>query len=131
MGYPSDARPFDTADRLESVAIVDHLRAPVDETPAAPPVPELPEFVYVPTASVVRLGRDDDVVVELRPMTGGLVGMLVYTSLDSLAECCGLGQPWAKVPSERLEYLHLATGADVIAYDLPLPLELTRAGGDA
>jgi hypothetical protein len=32
------------------------------------------------------------------------------------------------VPTERLEYIQLTTGADVVVHDLPIPLELTRAG---
>lgn len=129
MRYPSNVQPFDTADQLASVSIVDHLQEPVDEAPAAQPERQLPEFVFIPTATLAQPGQDDEVVVELRPMTGGLVGLMVYTSLESLAECCGLGQPWVRIPAERLEYVQLTSGADVIAYDLPIPLELTRAGG--
>lgn len=116
--------PFDVADPL---TIVDQLREPADDRPPAPP--PLPEFVYVPTESLVRPGHDDEVIVELRPLTGGQIGLLVYTSVESLAECCGDGQPWAMVPTERLEYLLLTTGADVVGYDVPIPLDHTRSGG--
>ena len=106
-------------DPFEVPAIIDRL-VEVDSPPS--------EFVYVPTESLVRPGHDNEVIVELRPLTGGLTGLLVYSSLESLAECCGEGQPWAMVPTERLEYIQLTTGADVVVHDLPIPLELTRAG---
>ncbi|RZS43772.1 hypothetical protein EV193_102753 [Herbihabitans rhizosphaerae] len=86
---------------------------------------ELPEVVYLPTEEPVHRA-DADCVVEMRQLTDGRIGLLTYTSRESLVECCGDAQPWVSIPNWRLELLQEETNADVVVFDAPLRAEQMR-----
>lgn len=115
---------FDTPDRDGTVVLAEDLLAgAVEEEKHAPPA--VPEVVYLPTTAPVGRG-DANFVVELRQLVDNRIGLLAYSSLDSLLECCGAAQPWVAVPSGQLEYIRTQSGADVTGLDTPLPRHLTR-----
>ncbi len=102
------------------------IAAGLDGPPAAPtqPAPTQPApagaraSVFTPLSA---LPVGEQAVCELRTLTDGRLGLLVYPSVAELVACCGTAQPWAEVPSARVEELRQAAGADVVLTGAALP----------
>ncbi|MBE9376399.1 hypothetical protein IQ251_18260 [Saccharopolyspora sp. HNM0983] len=77
--------------------------------------------VYVPCERVLR--GDTEVTVELRQLEDGRTAVLAYTSLDALVENCGDLQPWASLPSDKVQHIQESSGAEVLLWDAALPAE--------
>lgn len=60
--------------------------------------------------------------VDLRIMPDGRVGLAAYTSLTSLVQNCGNGQPWGLVDEHGLAEIHESAEIDVVLLDAALPL---------
>ncbi|XVV15298.1 SAV_915 family protein [Actinoplanes sp. CA-131856] len=99
---------------------------PPDHEVAGGPVRPVivPPFVYVPCAPL-RAG-DTELTVDLRQTRDGRLALLAYTALDRLVDCCGAEQPWTVMPTENLEEVRLATGFELILFDLEIPPEQRR-----
>ncbi len=73
------------------------------------------DVAYVPS---MRLRPDDvEATLELRRTVDGALGVLVYSSLESLVAGCGPAQPWVAVPTGRVADLIGLAGADVVVWD--------------
>ncbi|MHA6797918.1 SAV_915 family protein [Bounagaea algeriensis] len=79
------------------------------------------ELVYVPCERVLR--GDTEVTVELRRLEDGRTAVVAYTSLDSLVQNCGDLQPWASLPSDKVQEIQERSGADVVLWDVALPAD--------
>ncbi|MEB3371931.1 SAV_915 family protein [Saccharopolyspora mangrovi] len=92
---------------------------------------EEPEPVYLPLEKPLT-SSDADATISMRELEDGRVAILVYTSLESLVVHCGDLQPWASVLPDQLGDIQARSGADMVAWDEPLPPEQRSdsAGGD-
>ncbi|MBB6335554.1 SAV_915 family protein [Schaalia hyovaginalis] len=83
----------------------------------------IPPVLYVPTT-----GQRSDFgsEVELRRLADGRTALLAYTALDRLADCCGPYQPWALIPTERLDEIGREEPFDIILVDTSIPEEARR-----
>lgn len=79
------------------------------------------ELVYVPCERVLR--GDTEVTVELRRLEDGRTVVVAFTSLESLVENCGDLQPWASLPSDKVQEIQEHSGAEVVLWDVALPAE--------
>lgn len=101
---------------VDAVKIVlDEETEEVDERP----VP-LPPMLYVPCESFVA---GESVDVAFRRTLDGRIALLVYTALDRLLACCGDGQPWFLMETDRLDELDEHFAYDVIFVDMEIPEE--------
>jgi hypothetical protein len=92
------------------------------------PVP-LPPVVYVPARQPGP--GDSEVTLEMRALEDGRVALLVYSAVDRLVAACGEHQPWALLPTARLEELQGQDAEwDVVLLDPHLPEELRHAGDE-
>lgn len=91
---------------------------------AVEPEPALPPVLYVPCEQSVPSGSD--VVLELRQLTDGRLALLTYSALDRLVAACGDAQPWALIPTARLDEIAETVPYEVIALDLTLPADERR-----
>ncbi|MQA11082.1 MAG: hypothetical protein GEU98_21500 [Pseudonocardiaceae bacterium] len=82
----------------------------------------LPPLVYVPCTSAEP--TDGELTLEMRQLADGRLALPVYSALDRLVNCCGEGQPWAAVPTNRLDEASASAPFDVIVLDLEIPEEL-------
>lgn len=69
--------------------------------------------------------------LELRVLTDGNTALLAYSSLESLVDGCGKGQPWIAVHGGSVEDLRQRSEADLVLWDAAVPLEQRRTEGDA
>lgn len=60
-------------------------------------------------------------VVDLRILPDGRVGLTAYTSLRSLVDHCGDGQPWGLIDDKGLAEIRLSADMDVVLLDAELP----------
>ncbi|MDZ7929265.1 MAG: SAV_915 family protein [Rhodococcus sp. (in: high G+C Gram-positive bacteria)] len=69
--------------------------------------------------------------VDLRILLDGRVGLAAYTSLTSLVQNCGDGQPWGLVDERGLAEIRASAEIDVVLLDaaLPVPDRRIRADG--
>lgn len=89
---------------------------------STPSTGTIPPVLYLPTS-----GQDlEGLPVELRQTADGRTALLAYTALDRLGTCCGPDQPWALVPTDKLDQLGIAY--DVIYLDMAIPEELWHRG---
>ena len=89
-----------------------------------PPV-TLPPVLYLP-----RAGTDETSTrLEVLNLSDGRTALPVYTALARLLHCCGEGQPWVLIPTERLGPLDESIHFDLILIDQELPAELRRKAG--
>jgi hypothetical protein len=101
------------------------------DAPSLGPPPEVPEpewmtsgeYVFVPVREVPA---GAEALLELRTLIDGRLALPVYASATSLVRCCGDAQPYGVFPAAAVEELFVASGADVVGADLPLPLEERR-----
>jgi hypothetical protein len=106
--------------------VVAEAGAPPLGPPPAAPEPEWlasGEYVCVP---VLEVPTGAEALVELRTLTDGRLALPVYRSATSLVRCCGDAQPYGVFPASAVEEIFVASGADVVGEDLPLPLEVRR-----
>lgn len=92
--------------------------------PASEPRVPLPPVVYVPCEPPAS--EDGDLVLELRHLADGRLALLAYSALDRLIACCGEHQPWALVPTPKLDEINEEVPFEVVALDLDLPAEQRR-----
>ncbi|OLT38783.1 hypothetical protein BJF85_08610 [Saccharomonospora sp. CUA-673] len=88
------------------------------------------EDVFLPSERV-QYG-DEEATVELRRLEDGRLVVLAYTSLESLVEGCGEGQPWLSVRSDYLQQIVVDSGATEVLWNAVLPDDQRRnaaAGG--
>lgn len=83
--------------------------------------------VFVPSQRF-RPG-DAEAKLELQPMPGDRLALMVYSSLDLLVRGCGPHQPWVSIPAGLLDEVRLQAGAHTIMLDTPLPARLRHSGG--
>lgn len=81
----------------------------------------LPPMVYVPCASTEP--TNGELTFEMRQLSDGRLALPVYSALDRLVNSCGEAQPWAVVPSNRLDEASASAPFDIIALDLEIPEE--------
>lgn len=81
----------------------------------------LPPLVYVPCTSTKPM--NGELTFEMRQLSDGRLALPVYSALDRLVNSCGESQPWAAVPSTRLDEASASAPFDVIALDLEVPEE--------
>lgn len=60
--------------------------------------------------------------VDLRILPDGRVGLAAYSSLTSLVQNCGNGQPWGLVGERGLAEIRASAEIDVVLLDAALPL---------
>ncbi len=99
-------------DAAPSVIGADYV-AEINDEPA--------ELVYVPCERVLR--GDTEVTVELRRLQDGRTAVVAYTSLEALVENCGDLQPWASLPSDKVQEVQEHSGAEVVLWDVALPAD--------
>lgn len=85
----------------------------------------VPPVLYFPVVEAADRSGPQFVV---RRLSDGRNGLLVYTALDRLANCCGDEQQWVLLPIEQLEHINEVQPFDVVAFDLDVP-EMQRSGG--
>ena len=93
--------------------------------------PSLPSTLYLPTGPPTgRPGDDHNTAasIELRTTGDGKVGLVAFSSLDLLVECCGRFQAWVLVSTKHLPKIHAARPYDVVILDWPLPKERRYTG---
>lgn len=90
---------------------------------------ELPERAFLPSQRVTDANQP--VTLELRVLTDGNTAMLAYSSLESLVDGCGRGQPWIAVQGGSVEDLRQRSEADLVLWDAAVPVEQRRIEGDA
>ncbi len=75
--------------------------------------------LYVPLQpSADTAGR----TVDLRILPDGRVGLAAYTSLTSMVQNCGNGQPWGLVDEHGLAEIRESAEIDVVLLDAALPV---------
>lgn len=60
--------------------------------------------------------------VDLRILPDGRVGLAAFTSLTSLVQSCGDGQPWGLVDERGLAEIRASAEIDVVLLDAAIPL---------
>lgn len=93
---------------------------------AGPDDEDIPPVVWTPTASSWRDGENLRLMLRLLDQDERV--LLVFSSLERLAEGCGLDQPYVRVRTEGLEQLRYQTGADRILWDAVLAAEIRQTG---
>lgn len=91
--------------------------------------PDYPPILYVPC--VKHVTDPDDLEVEYRSTRDGRTALLVYSALDRLHKCCGVGQPWFLMPTLKLDDLYQVAPFDTVLLDVVLPDELKKPGPTA
>lgn len=76
---------------------------------------------YVPCQSVSF--EADEALLELRTTDEGHTVLVVFSSLEAMAEGCGANQAWCSVRVDELDYLRAEAGADMTLWDVVLPEE--------
>ncbi|MEV0088467.1 SAV_915 family protein [Saccharopolyspora sp. NPDC050642] len=85
-----------------------------------------PERLHVP---VQRVAADrSEAGVALRRLPDGRLALLVYSSAELLAECCGEHQSWIAIRTGDLHEVRHRCAADLVIWDAPLPAELRERG---
>ncbi|MDV6013455.1 SAV_915 family protein [Haloechinothrix sp. LS1_15] len=87
---------------------------------------DIPPVVWTPTATAWDEG--DNLRLVLRQLDTAEQALLVFTSLEKLAEGCGLEQPYVSIRTEWLEQLRYTAGADRILWDAVLAPEIRQYG---
>lgn len=82
----------------------------------------VPPVVYV----ACEVADDQSFTPELRWSADGEATLLAYTALDRLITCCGENQPWAVLPTERLEDVRREVPFDAVVLDAEIPEEHRR-----
>ncbi len=78
--------------------------------------------VYVPS----RPYQDghEQAQVELQPMPGDRLALMIYSSQQSLVTGCGPDQPWVAIPAGLVSEARRQSGAHTVCLDTPLPQDL-------
>lgn len=83
--------------------------------------------VYIPSRPFQR--GDAQARLELQPMPGDRLALMIYTSQQALVAGCGPAQPWVSVPAGLVREARRQSGAHTICLDTPLP-ERLRHGSE-
>lgn len=86
-------------------------------------------MLYVPCVKHVK--DPDDLEVEYRSTRDGRTALLVYSALDRLHACCGMGQPWFLMPTLKLDDLYQVQPFDTVLLDVVLPDDLKKPADSA
>jgi hypothetical protein len=81
--------------------------------------------VFLP-AQRVPAGAED-AVIEIRGLVDGRIALFVYSTLGALVAGCGPDQPWVAVDASQVDAVQRAAGADLVVWDVPLPVELRHS----
>ena len=85
----------------------------------------VPPVLYLP---VTDLPDGQGQRFAVHPLADGRMGLLAYTALDRLAECCGEQQQWVMLATPDLGRVKRVQPFDVVAFDAPVPASLRQAG---
>lgn len=89
-----------------------------------------PDWRVVWIASQRYSPGDEQAHLELRPMPGGLLALMTYTSADAVRAGAGVCQPAVAVPAGLLTSIRRRAGADTICLDTQLPEQARRTTGE-
>jgi len=81
-------------------------------------------IAYVPIRP--RAGRER-LDLEMKPLSGGGLALLVYTSLDRLLSCLGARQHWVALTEQGLAQVKTVTRYRELMIDQPIPDEMRYA----
>lgn len=83
--------------------------------------------VYIPSRPFGH--GDTQAKLELQPMPGDRLALMVYTSQQALVAGCGPAQPWVSIPAGLVSEARQQSGAHTVCLDTPLP-ERLRHGSE-
>lgn len=92
--------------------------------------PESVDWVSVFVPSQRFRPGDAEAKLELQPMPGERLALMVYSSRDLLDWGCGPHQPWVSIPAGLLDEVRQQAGAHTIVLDTPLPVRLRHGEGE-
>lgn len=78
--------------------------------------------VFLP-AQRVPAGAEE-AVLEVRRLVDDRIALFVYSTLEALVDGCGPDQPWVAVDASRIDAVQRVASADLMVWDVPLPVEL-------
>jgi hypothetical protein len=89
--------------------------------------PVIPPMLYVP---VEAPQISEELSIEFRRLEDGRLALMAYTALDRLVRGCGQSQPWAVIPTAKLDEIDQSQPYDVILLDVKLPEDQRRKAGE-
>jgi hypothetical protein len=89
--------------------------------------PVVPPVLYVP---VEDPWASDELTIEFRWLADGRLALVAYTALDRLVNGCGPHQPWAIMPTTKLDEIDLHQPYDVILLDVEIPEHQRRKASE-
>ncbi|MGH3794680.1 MAG: SAV_915 family protein [Pseudonocardiaceae bacterium] len=93
--------------------------------------PESADWASVFVPSQRFCPGDVEAKLELQPMPGDQLALMIYSSQDLLSWGCGPHQPWVSIPAGLLDEVRQQAGAHTIVLDTPLPVRLRHCEGES
>ena len=75
------------------------------------------QIVIAPARPDIRPGHDDDVIFEVRELSGGGRALPVFTTVKRLVAALGPEQPWVALPLRNVQAIMGGAGVDTVVID--------------